>query len=147
MKSSELVLLGALAGVAFVAGGCSDGAKSPSEVVKAAFMAANEGRYADADSHVSSDDLLRVRANWGSAQAFWRRATGVGQLERIDIGAERVEGTEAVVECTFCYKDGSSVAYGVQLRLEKGAWRVLLEKSVTSARSPAIRGGPKGPPK
>jgi hypothetical protein len=105
----------------------ADRPDGPGEVVEAALMAANEGRYQEANSYLS-ESARRASEALGAVlgiqlQESWDNETRHGQLRAVRIDKVDVLGEGAVVEYTLVYNDGDTSSDDVRLIKEHGEWK------------------------
>jgi hypothetical protein len=113
----------------FTSGCDSIGQKSPSQVVIAAYMAANEGKYSETEKYLSSIVLkffkIAPKAGvGGSIISLWDRATRYGTIRRIEILGEKVRGIRATVSFRIHFKDGKTNDEKLPLIKEDGQWKI-----------------------
>ena len=110
--------------------GCKLIGESPSEVVEAAYMAANRGEYSEAEHHLSSEALNAMKGTLGilagGMKEVWDRETKNGSIDRIEIVGEQIRGEGAAVYCRFHYKDGSTKDSSESLIKENGVWKITI---------------------
>jgi len=102
--------------------GCSNAKKTPSEVVKAAYMAANAGKYGEASEYLCRDTLAVVRVL--GEKDVWDTATRSRTITKIEILEERVEEQRARVYFRIYFKDGSYKNDDEILVLEGKTWKI-----------------------
>ncbi len=104
--------------------------QSPSEVIIAAYMAGNEGRYAATKKYFSSEFFNFTggdfRAIASGMRASWERSTKNGTIERIEILSEIIRDTKANVHLVLHFKDGSKKKFSEPLIKEKGSWKITI---------------------
>ena len=112
----------------FLTSNCGLMKKSPSDVVKSAYMAANKGEYSEADKYLSSEILNALKnglgAVGGGSKGTWDRYTQNGTIEKIEILNEEIRGEGAKVSFKLYFKDGSTKDSKEPLRLENGEWKI-----------------------
>lgn len=122
--------------VAFIfSSGCdsrkSRSQKSPSEVVKAAYLAANEGNYSTAENYFSSEliDALKgdLGATAGGMKGVWDKQTRDGTIDKIEILKEEVRGEGATVDFRIHFKNGKTRDVDKPLIKENGRWKLTLD--------------------
>lgn len=111
--------------------GCSGiGAKSPSEVVAAAYMAANAGEYSKAESYLSSELINTMKSGLGALvggmKGMWDETTRDGNIQRIEILKESIRGEGAKVDFRIHFKDGKTKDNDEPLIKEKGKWKITI---------------------
>jgi len=77
--------------------GCSNAKKFPSKVVKVAYMAANAGKYAEANDSLCRETLMLVKIL--GEKEVWDRATRDRTITKIEILEEKVIGQEYTFVC------------------------------------------------
>ena len=78
-----------------LASACGEiGSSSPSEVVEAAYLAANEGMYSETEQYLASDVLNALSGDLGAMagglRGIWDEATNNGNIERLEILQEDI---------------------------------------------------------
>ncbi len=105
--------------------------KSPSDVVKAAYLAANEARYTEFESYLSSEALAMSKTPAavmsGGIKGALDKVTRNGTIVRIEILKEEIRGEGAKVQYKFHFKDGSTEESDDTLVLQKGLWKMTIE--------------------
>jgi len=96
--------------------------KSPSEVVRACYMAANKGEYSDAQKYFSSE-LLNSLKGVGTKNML-DKVTRNGTIDTLEILSEQVRGEGAIVYLKIRFKDGNTVNAKDSLVKENGDWKV-----------------------
>jgi hypothetical protein len=99
------------------------GSRSPSEVVKATFLNANQGRYSDANNGLSSQ-LRAIQDQTGMAKQLWDGVTRKGSITKVEILKEEVRGEGATVRFKIHYKAGRSFESEEDLLKEGGNWKI-----------------------
>jgi hypothetical protein len=99
------------------------GSRSPSEVVKATFLSANQGRYSDANNGLSSQ-LRAIQDQTGMAKQLWDCVTRKGSITKVEILKEEVRGEGATVCFIIHYKEGRSFDSQEDLVKEGGNWKI-----------------------
>jgi len=86
--------------------------RSPGEVVKAFYAAANEGRYSDAEEMLAEDAKRAIKGELGQLaggfKAICDKNTKDGTVDRLEIQKEETRGEGASVVVKIYYKDGST---------------------------------------
>ena len=111
--------------------GCNSiGQKSPSEVVIAAYMAANEGKYSEAEKYLSSEVMNAMKGGIGALaggmKGAWDKTTRNGTIEKIEILKEEVRGEGANVFFKIHFKDGKTKDDDEPLIKEDGRWKITI---------------------
>ena len=103
--------------------------KSPAEIVRITYEAANAGRYADAETHLSAVALAQINGLMarlaGGHLKLWNGWTKNRSITRIEVLKEVVHNGQATVFYRFHFKDGSSKEDDDSLVLEDGEWKLL----------------------
>jgi hypothetical protein len=113
--------------------------RSPSDVVKAAYGLAIQGRYSETDKYMSSD--LRTSLNQLGAETldkselgpltqrvmmgWWQDKTREGTLERVEIDSEETRGELSELKLHLHYKDGVTQLHTESLLKENGGWKLM----------------------
>jgi len=104
--------------------------KSPSEAVKAFYMAANEGKYSEAEKYLSSEALKAMKNKSeppsSGVKGTLDRITRNGNIGRIEILDEKIRGTEAKVDFIIHFKDGKTKKESEPLIKENGVWKITI---------------------
>jgi hypothetical protein len=103
--------------------------KSPSETVKAAYMACNEGKYSEAESYFSTDVVNMLHGPMGAAaggiKSVCDENTRKGSITKVEILSEEIKGEGATVVATIHFKDGSRKENDKsELLRESGRWKI-----------------------
>lgn len=132
MRSKALSLI--LASLTLVTGACGKSglfSKSPSDTVVAAYMAANEGKYSEAETYLSSEALNALKGELGALaggrKRIWDRKTRNGTIQRIEVLREEVRGEGATVYFLIHFEDGSTEEDEESLIKEKGVWKITIK--------------------
>jgi len=122
--------------VALSTSGCTGGggiailSKSPGDVVKAAYMAANAGQYSEAEKYLSSEVLNAMKGGLGALaggmKGMWDKTTRDGTIDRIEILKEDVRGEGAKVLFRIHFKDGKTKDDDEPLIKENGQWKITI---------------------
>jgi hypothetical protein len=117
--------------VTFLFTGCEKSVqKSPSEVVKEAYMLANEGEYSETEKYFTSELLEHMKSDeWierGGLKGAWDRFTKDRTIERIEIQDESISGDSAIVKFRLYFKDGSTKDEDEPLKKEMDAWKITI---------------------
>ncbi len=128
MKTLNALLL-VLTMLALPLVGCGKiGGLSPADVVKAAYMDANAGRYSDAEKHLSSEVIAAMKGGLGALaggmKGVWDKSTRNGTIERVEILGEEIRGEGATVRFRLHFKDGETKDYDEPLIKENGKWKI-----------------------
>jgi hypothetical protein len=89
--------------------------QSPGDSFRATLMAANGGKYADADSGLA-DELREAFRKVNISKEMWDRKTANGNIAKIEIHKQDVRGDGAFVQYTITFKNGDHTG----IRLIKG---------------------------
>jgi hypothetical protein len=102
--------------------------QSPSDVVREAYLAANEGKYSQAEKHLSSDVVNAMKGHLGAMtggmKGAWDRLTKGGTIEQMEILKEEIRGEGARVHFRLRYKDGATKEDDEPLIRENGRWKI-----------------------
>lgn len=106
-------------------------AKSPSQATQGAYEAANQGKYSEIESYMSSEALSAMKGDLGAmaggVKGIWDKETHNGTITKIEILREEVRGEGAKVYFRLYFKDGTKKENSVPLIREKGHWRLTIE--------------------
>ena len=128
-------LAGALAG-------CGSSSKSPAEVVEHALLAADRGDYEEVESYYSDSLADQMQSGMGllfnGTDGFAEYYTRSGDLSRVEIISQEIDGDRARVEATLFYEgpvsdtdyfyfgSGEPVEQSVwELARESGGWKLI----------------------
>lgn len=129
MNKSVRVLL-ATVGISvfiFTIGCSSIGQKSPSQVVVAVYMAANEAKYSEVKKYLSSELINNLRAPGSSMKELCDYMTSNGTIQKIEILKEEVRGEGAKVYFRIHFKDGKTTdVIEIPLIKEGGQWKLSI---------------------
>ena len=104
-------------------------AKSPAEIVRVTFEAANAGHYEEAEKHLTVKALAQINGLMarlaGGHIKLWDGWTKDRSITRIEVLKEDVHGSEATVYYRFYFRDGTSRDDDDSLALEGGEWKFL----------------------
>jgi len=110
--------------------GCADllGSESPSDVVRAAYMAANDGNDGEVEKRLSAPDpaaveIIGILASNGKQQR-WKPSVKKGSIQSIEILEEQTTAYRANVRFTLHLKDGTGKEMDVPLIKEGGVWKI-----------------------
>jgi hypothetical protein len=103
--------------------------KSPGDIVKAYYTAANGGRYSDVKALFSEDgkklldsDLAQLA---GGIKGISDKDTKNGTVTKVEIVSQSIRGEGATVIANVFYKDGSTKSNDKSsLILENGSWKL-----------------------
>jgi hypothetical protein len=135
MRRSQIHLFVTLVTVGFILVACGSGGgglfkKGPADVAKAAYMAANEGRYSEVEQYLSSDAINAVKSSLGAMaggmKGIWDKTTRNGTIERIEILKEEIRGEGARVQFKIYFKGGATKEDHESLIQEKGSWKITI---------------------
>jgi hypothetical protein len=115
---------------AFFAFACSS-TKSPSDVVKVVYKAANDGKYSEVEKHLSGKMLNAINGKLGpyanGVKGLFDGETRNRTVENIDIEREEVRGNGAAVYFATRYKDGTTLNNQVALLVkEHNDWKMTI---------------------
>lgn len=104
--------------------------KSPSQVVKAAYIAANSSKYLEIERYLSAEALSVLKGEMGTRiggmTGVWDKATRNRTIEIIEVLKEEIRGDRALVLLKAHYKDGSVKKTLEPLIKENGVWKMTL---------------------
>ncbi|HKP48318.1 MAG TPA: DUF4878 domain-containing protein [Pyrinomonadaceae bacterium] len=102
--------------------------KSPSDIVKATYMAANSGQYSEVEKHLSNEALRTINGPQGSSsgglKGIFDKKTRNGNIEKIEVEREFIKDDQAVVNIMLHLKDGRRAEDAVILIKEGGEWKL-----------------------
>ena len=105
--------------------------KRPSDVIVAAYMAANDGKYSAVEPHLSSEFRNAMKSSLGTlaggTKGVWDRETRDGTVQRIEILEENVRGEGATVSFRIHYEDGETETEAEPLIMEDGIWKITID--------------------
>jgi len=118
----------------FLLVGCGSSAgKSPSETVKAFYVAGNQGKYSEAENYFSAHALTLMKSEWaalaGGIKGIMDEATRHGNIETVEITEEEIRGEGAAVFYVIHYKNGDSKKDFEELIKEEGVWKITVPSS------------------
>ena len=106
------------------------GTESPSDVVEAAYMAANAGNYSVAGSYLSSEVSEAMKSGLGALaggmKGLWDSTTRNGTIDHIEILAEGIRGEGAEVKFRIHFLDGKIKDDEEPLIKENGKWMITI---------------------
>jgi hypothetical protein len=111
--------------------GCMPSQKSPGDVVKAYYDAANEGEFSEWKETISEATRSALKRHLGQLSGGIKgacdRKSRNGSIMRVDITKEVIRGEGATVTANIAFKDGST-KYNDKTHLikEKGSWKIAL---------------------
>lgn len=110
--------------------GCTDlmGSESPSDVVRAVYLAANDGNEEEVEKRLSAPDppvveIVGILASDGRQQR-WKPSVRKGSIQSIEILEEETTAYRAKVRFKLHLKDGTSTETEVPLIKEGGVWKI-----------------------
>ena len=116
--------------IMFIVSGCADllGSESPSDVLRAAYMAANDGNTEEVEKRLSAPDpaaveIIGILASNGRQQR-WKPSVRKGSIQSIEILEEQTTAYRANVRFKLHLKDGTSKEMEVPLIKEGGVWKI-----------------------
>ena len=133
-----LIIVAALVCVNSIISCSGDGSKTqsssetqmkPSEVVTAAYMAANEEKYAEAEKYISSEAKTAIQEATelaGGMKDVWDTKTRNATIDGIEITQQDVQGEKATIAILIHFKDGSISNQHESLVKEGGQWKMTL---------------------
>jgi hypothetical protein len=106
---------------------------TPSEVVVAAYTAANEGKYSEVEKYIDPDSLHRLNV-FSSTREYWDEETLGGLMLKIEILEEEIRGEGATVTFYIYFPDIFNLHQGQPVRhkkmealiLKNGQWKIVL---------------------
>lgn len=128
-KKSRFLFAAIVIALYFFTSGCdSTGKKSPSEVLVAAYMAANEGNYSEADKYLSSEAInLLKEMGAGSMIDEWDEVTYSGTIKRIAILEEEIQEERATVYFRAYLNDGTTEDEEEIFIKEDNQWKITID--------------------
>ncbi|MFP6626051.1 MAG: hypothetical protein VCA74_03195 [Deltaproteobacteria bacterium] len=94
-------------------------------MAKAFYAALDRGDFAKASTMTTGGEgLAKLRAAFGSLQAWGNRATKNGTLWRTETSMEEISGSKARVQLRVLFNDGTRRNDTVGLVLTEQGWRV-----------------------
>ena len=117
--------------VLLIACGGSPFQKSPGEVVKAFYFAANAGKYSEAEQMLSEDARRAMKGDLGQLAGGFKgicdKNTKDGTIAKVEVEKEDVRGEGATVVVKVVFKDGSTKDEDKNsLIKEKGSWKLTI---------------------
>ena len=97
--------------------------KSPENVVKAFFTAANDGKYSEAEGYLASSTKVLMAAA-GGIKKIADKETRDGKIESVEILKVETRGEGAKIYYKIHYKDGQTKDDDVSLIKENGEWKI-----------------------
>lgn len=98
---------------------------APSETVRAFYVAANEGRYADAVGYLNKTAAALHQGAGPLAELTLDKMAGKGkEIETITIIEELIQGEEATVTIEVRFRDRTMTTRSHPLTKEEGAWKI-----------------------
>ncbi len=126
MKRTNLWTLAGITILALAWGACGSASflkKSPEDVVKAFFKAANEGRYSEAEGYLTSSAKMLMAAG-GGVKNFADRESRDGKIETVEIVKVETRGEGAKIYYKIHYTGGQTKDDDVSLIKENGEWKI-----------------------
>lgn len=105
----------------FTISGC--GTKTPSQVVVATYMAANNGKYSEAEEYLSVN-VANLAALSGGMKSNCDRATRNGTIQKVEVLKEDIRGEVATVFFKVLFKEGKIKKDSETLVKENGLWKI-----------------------
>jgi len=102
---------------------------NPSEIVTAAYMAANQEKYAEAEKYLSLEAKTAVQEATelaGGIKDVWDTKTRNATIEGIEITQQDVRGEKATIAILIHFNDGSISNQHESLIIERGQWKMTL---------------------
>ena len=133
-----LIIVAALVCVNSIISCSGDGSKTqsssetqmkPSEVVTAAYMAANEEKYTEAEKYISSEARTAIQEATelaGGMKDVWDTKTRNATIDGFEITQQDVQGEKATIAMLIHFKDGSISNQHESLVKEGGQWKMTL---------------------
>lgn len=115
--AATLVLL---VGLLVIVGGWLRPTEGPDQVLRRAHLAANAGRYEEANQHLATS--LREQPGV-DLPSLWDEATRGGSILTIDILEVTVRGEAATVRYRTHYADGATTETTTRMVKERGSWK------------------------
>ena len=130
-KISQAVLAAIVIAAFIFSSGCSSiGQKLPSDVVKAAYMTANEGKHSEVEKYLLSEVINSMKGGLGALaggmKGVWDEATRNGTIQNIEILREEVRGEGTTVYFRIHFKDGTTKDDDKPLIKENGQWKITI---------------------
>jgi len=97
--------------------------KSPENVVKAFFKAANDAKYSEAEGYLAASTKVLMAAA-GGIKKFADEQTRDGKIDRVEIVKVETRGEGAKVYYKIHYKDGQTKDDDASLIKENGEWKI-----------------------
>jgi hypothetical protein len=128
----RLLLVGSLS-----IGGCSDSisalSKSPGETVKAFYLAANAGKYSEAEAMLTQEARDFADGPLGQLAGGFKGVcdsnTKKGTISQVDVVSETIRGEGATVLVTIHFQDGTSKDRARdELILKDRRWQLTIGK-------------------
>ena len=129
MMSKRILLLSIALAILVTAAGCTDmGSESPSDVVKAVYLAANDGNTEEVERRLSAPDpaaieIIGILASQGRQQR-WKPSVKKGSIQSIEILSEQKTTYRATVRFRLNMTNGAKKEMQTQLIKEAGAWKI-----------------------
>ena len=113
--------------------GCVPSQKSPGDVVKAFYTAANEGEFSELEETISEATIIALKSHLGQLgggiKGTCDRISRNGSIIRVEITKEEIRGQGATVTANISFKDGSTKSNDkTNLIKEKGSWKIALAR-------------------
>ena len=111
--------------------GCVPSQKSPGDVVKAYYSAANERKFSEWEETISEATRSALKSHrgqlGGGIKGACARESRNGSIVRVEITKEEIRGESATVTANISFKDGSTKSNDkINLIREKGSWKIAL---------------------
>jgi hypothetical protein len=124
--SSAILVLASLSVI-----GCVPSQKSPGDVVKAYYSAANDRKFSEWEETISESSRGALKSHFGQLgggiKGACARESRNGSIVRVEITREEIRGESATVSANISFKDGSTKSNDkINLIKEKGSWKIAL---------------------
>ncbi len=104
---------------------CGRANKSPSQIVRDLYDAANAGRYVAAEKYFCADARKYIKGAYPRGlKALCDQQTRYGTLVKVEILKEEIKGDEATVMAKLWFKDKTAIAEKTKLIKERGEWKI-----------------------
>ncbi len=134
---SDVRLLLPLVLSAFVLGCALPTSSQPGDVVAAAYLAANSGRYEEADQHLTSD-LKQIELQDGGPKVVWDNNTRGRRVQSLRVQKTTIGGDSAQVLLQLTFVGGCTDEVAVELHRKWSGWLI---SRISSDPGPTPCGG------